>query len=155
MQAFRSLSSRFMLGLVVTAPTVFLYTITGAFAQLSPKPILVKPAGSININQTLSSPKPGVAKLLQQAKTDPAFYNLLIANPSQALANVDYIDAATKTELSKLILQEISTGKLDPSAAADCVCTGCCITRIGKPGDAVQILKPITIPAVKLQQQLR
>jgi hypothetical protein len=157
MQAFRSLSSRFLLGLVVTAPTVFLYTVSGAVAQQAPKPILVKPASSINITPILNSSKPGVARLLQQAKSDSEFYKLLIANPSQALANVDYLDAATKSELSKLIVEEINTGKLS-EAASGCVCTGCCVTRIGKPGDAIQILQPvapITLPAGKLQQQLR
>lgn len=156
MKAFRSLSSHFLLGLVVTAPTVFLYTVSGALAQQAPKSTLVKPTALININKTLNSRNPGVIKLLQQAKNDPEFYNLLIKNPSQALANVDYLDPATKTELSKLILEEINTGKLSPSAADGCTLTVICGSTCGHTSSLPNSLDtPTTLPAEKLQQQLR
>ncbi|KYC41418.1 hypothetical protein WA1_22255 [Scytonema hofmannii PCC 7110] len=139
MQFPRTFSTRFILGLIVTAPTVFLSTFGSAIAQPVFQPTLSKPQGNLEIKKPSSNlTHPGVAKLLQQAKNDPVFFRALTSNPEQALANINYLDPATKAALAKLIPEEIATGGLS-EAASGCVCTGCCVTKIGKPGQAERL----------------
>jgi hypothetical protein len=153
---FTSVSSRLLLSLFVAAPAVAISTLNGVNAQSIFQPIS-KP--SFQLSQ-LRGKAPGVDKVIARAKSDPVFYKALISNPERALADVNDLDPATKSSLAKLISQEASSGRIN-EAPSGCVCTGCCITRIGKSHNyTIDPARPGLNPArpgliVKPQNQLR
>jgi hypothetical protein len=158
MKLTHSFSGHLLLSLFVATPTVVLSTLAGVMAQPIRQPILSKPSLEVN---TINRQVPGVAKVIQRAKSDPAFYQALVANPEKALANVNYLDANTKAALGRLITQEASFGTID-EVASGCVCTGCCVTSIGKPGTLERLdplrggLRPnVQQPILKPQNELR